>query len=96
MTIEYNELFEWDTDKEDKNIAKHGVGFKEASTVFDDPDSKWDPDPLHSEDEERFYILGVSDKTRLLLVCYCEVVNDKIRIISARGTTENEKSKYMR
>lgn len=61
--------FEWDLDKADRNLAKHGVSFAEASTTFGDPLSVTIADPLHSQGEERFVLFGMSDRGRLLAVC---------------------------
>ncbi|MFH1942593.1 MAG: BrnT family toxin [bacterium] len=86
-------LFEWNQDKARQNFIKHGVSFEEASTVFNDSLSLTIPDPLHSEDEERFILLGYSEKNRLLVVIHTDR-NDRIRIISARQATKKEKSYY--
>jgi uncharacterized DUF497 family protein len=78
--------FEWDSTKSKTNIKKHGISFEEATTVFYDDE--------HSEWEDRFLMLGLSDRLNLLLVCHCyREANNKIRIISARKVTKNE-SKY--
>ena len=60
--------FEWDTEKAGANLQKHGVSFEEAATIFFDPLSLTIPDPLHSEDERRFVITGVSQQQRHLVV----------------------------
>ncbi|MGB2929608.1 MAG: BrnT family toxin [Desulfobacterales bacterium] len=75
------------------NLQKHGITFDEASTVFSDPLSLTIHDPLHSENEERFIIIGFSHKNRILIVVHTER-DDNIRIISARKTTQNERSYY--
>lgn len=85
--------FEWDIKKAESNERKHGITFDEASTVFADPLSLTIHDPLHSEDEERFVIIGGSHKNRLLTVVHAEC-GDNIRIISARKATKNERSYY--
>lgn len=85
--------FEWDTQKAENNKRKHGIGFDEAATVFADPFSLTIGDPLHSEDEERFIIIGGSHKNRLLTVVHTER-GDNIRIISARKATRKERSYY--
>jgi uncharacterized DUF497 family protein len=85
--------FEWDDQKAKKNIKKHGVSFEEASTVFADRLSRTIPDPLHSEEEDRFVILGESKRRRLLVVSFTER-GDNIRIISARVATRRERNDY--
>ncbi|MDR0286830.1 MAG: BrnT family toxin, partial [Clostridiales bacterium] len=81
----YNDFFEWDETKNNKNILKHGVNFIEASTVFRDTQAVILDDISHSYDEDRFIIIGVSEKQRMLIVCHCYRGNDElIRIISAR------------
>ena len=90
--IEY--LFEWDENKNKINIIKHGVSFDEAQTVFDDPNGLYIPDEEHSSDEDRFKLIGYSEKYRILFVCYCYRNVDRIRLISARRATRSEKSLY--
>jgi uncharacterized protein len=85
--------FEWDEDKARKNLKKHGVSFKEASTVFADPLALTIPDPVHSEDEDRYITLGESYRRRLLVVVSTER-GDRIRIISARVATRRERKDY--
>lgn len=85
--------FEWDIKKAESNERKHGITFDEASTVFADPLSPTIHDPLHSEDEERFVIIGGSHKNRMLTVVHTER-GDNIKIISARNATKNERSYY--
>ena len=85
--------FEWDEDKASKNLNKQGVSFEEASTVLGDPLSLTIPDPLHSEDEDRFITLGESHRGRLLVVVSTDR-GDKIRIISARVATRRERKDY--
>ena len=88
--------FEWDDVKATANARKHGVTFEEARTVFFDEQAKLIDDPDHSEDEERFVILGLSSTPRLLLVCHCyRKSGNVVRIISARKAT-NKESKYYR
>ncbi len=88
--------FEWDKTKELKNVSKHGVSFEEASTVFYDDYAVQFYDKEHSVlEEERFLILGVSNQSRILMVCHCErQLGDILRIISARKATKNEKKFY--
>ena len=85
--------FEWNKDKVKANSAKHGVSFAEAKTVFDDPLFVDFYDPDHSDDEERYIIVGQSERGRLLVVSYTER-NQKIRLISAREATRMEKIAY--
>lgn len=89
--------FTWDTNKAAINLKKHGVSFEEAQTVFDDEEALRIFDPDHSEDEDRFILLGLSERLRLLIVCHCYRENDEeIRIISARKATGKESSVYTR
>ena len=87
--------FEWDENKNSSNKRKHGVSFEEARTVFYDENALLIDDPEHSEDEERFVILGFSEKARVLVVCHCYRSEETvIRIISARKATKNEMKYY--
>jgi len=86
-------LFEWDTDKARLNLKKHGLSFDEASTAFRDPLSKTIEDPLHSENEERFVLIGRSIQGRLLVIVHTER-GERIRIISARLATKRERLGY--
>jgi len=91
----YNDFFEWDDVKNDKNILKHGVNFQEASTVFRDMRAVVFDDVVHSDDEERFIIIGESEKHRILMVCHCYRSDDEIiRIISARKADKAERKIY--
>ena len=85
--------FEWDTQKAEANFRKHEVSFVEAATVFFDSLSLTVPDPLHSDEEDRFVITGLSNRQRHLVVVHSDR-NDKIRIISARLATPSERKKY--
>jgi len=85
--------FEWDPAKADRNLAKHGVSFPEAATVFADPLAVTVPDRPHSLSEERFAIFGRSDRGRILAVQYTER-DHRIRLISAREATRHERSQY--
>jgi len=85
--------FEWNRDKARTNSSKHGVSFDEAKTVFDDPLYVDFFDPDHSDDEERYIIVGQSQRGRLLIVSYTER-RYKIRLISAREATRTEKDAY--
>lgn len=86
--------FEWDENKNQINQRKHGISFQEAKTVFYDEEALVIDDPEHSEQEDRFIILGLSNQANLLVVCHCCRASDTvIRIISARKATKTE-SKY--
>jgi uncharacterized protein len=87
--------FEWDEEKAAKNLTKHGVSFSEASTVFADPLSRTIPDPLHSEEEDRFVVLGQSGLHHPLVVVHT-YRGEVIRIISARIATSRERRDYER
>lgn len=87
--------FEWDENKNAINKIKHHVTFEEAKTVFDDVEALIIDDPDHSQNEERFIILGFSALANLLVVCHCYRENDTvIRIISARKATKREVKQY--
>lgn len=87
--------FEWDENKNKINMNKHNISFEEAKTVFYDEEALVIDDPDHSENEERFIILGESNKANILVVCHCYRVSDTvIRIISARKATKTETSQY--
>lgn len=89
--------FTWDAQKSTANKRKHGVAFEEAQTVFDDCDALRIFDPDHSEDEDRFLLLGLSAVLRLLVVCHCYREDDgQIRIISARKASKKESADYTR
>ncbi len=93
-----NELiFEWDNRKEKSNVKKHGVSFDEAHTVFYDENAIQFFDPDHSDDEDRFILLGVSFKLKVLVICHCFRESDTaIRIISARKADSDEEHEYWR
>ncbi len=87
--------FQWDQNKNHENIKKHKVPFEEAKTVFFDENARLITDPEHSFNEERFIILGISNKLRLLVVVHTYKENDEvIRIISARKATKFETKYY--
>ena len=87
--------FEWDERKSRENKRKHGVSFEEAQTVFLDENALRFFDPDHSADEDRFLMLGISFRLRVLVVCHCFRVNDAvIRIISARKANRSEDADY--
>ncbi|MCH7602755.1 MAG: BrnT family toxin [Planctomycetes bacterium] len=88
---------EWDEAKSEANRRKHGIDFEEASTVFADEHALLIDDPDHSEEEDRFILLGLSAILRLLVVCHCYRTDDSIiRIISARKATKSEQADYSR
>jgi uncharacterized protein len=87
--------FEWDETKNRANQQKHGVSFEEAKTVFYDEHAREFHDPDHSGDEDRFIMLGMSFKARVLVVCHCYRAKDSvIRIISARRAVRKEQRAY--
>jgi uncharacterized protein len=88
--------FAWDQRKAQANLAKHGVSFDEAQTVFLDDHALVIADPDHSSDEEeRFVMLGMSALRRTLVVCHCfRERDDVIRLISARTATRKERASY--
>ena len=89
--------FEWNEAKSKANIRKHGVSFEEAKSVFFDEYALLIADPDHSETEDRFVLLGLSARLRLLLVCHCFEVEDKlIRVISCRKAARKEVALYRR
>ncbi len=85
--------FEWDDDKEEANLRKHGVSFAEAATALRDSLAATLRDPDHSEMEHRFLTFGVSSDDRLLVVAHTEQ-EDLLRIISARLATGPERKIY--
>ncbi len=88
--------FEWDASKASSNKNKHGISFEEARTVFYDENAVIINDPEHSDDEDRFIMLGLSVISRILVVihCYREEEEKIIRIISARKATKKESTQY--
>ena len=86
-------IFEWDPQKAKSNLERHGVSFEEAGTAFQDTLSLTIDDPLHSIDEERLILIGMSQKNRVLVVVHTER-GDNIRIISARKATKKERKSY--
>ena len=85
--------FEWDPAKAESNRKRHGIDFGEAATAFGDALSLTIPDPEHSVGEERFILIGVSYRNRLVVVAHSED-GDTIRIISARSATAAERNAY--
>lgn len=87
--------FSWDDKKARQNIRKHGISFEEASTVFFDENAIEFFDPDHSSQEDRYLMLGISGRLRILVVSYClRKEGSEIRIISARKTTKKEQKVY--
>jgi uncharacterized protein len=87
--------FEWDERKNKSNRRKHGVSFEEAQTAFADERGLLIDDPEHSDDEDRFVLLGMSSALRVLVVCHCyRAEGDVIRIISARRAERHEQADY--
>ncbi|MCP4339573.1 MAG: BrnT family toxin [Desulfobulbaceae bacterium] len=84
--------FEWNDKKAESNLAKHNISFDEAQTAFFDTSARMVFDPDHSEQEDRFILLGLSSLLRLLVVCHCchDANGGVIRIISARKANKNE------
>lgn len=89
--MSYN--FDWDPTKAARNLKDHQVAFEEASTVFGDPLAMLMADPDHSEEEERYLVLGMSLRSRLLVVSFVERP-PKTRLISAREATRHERRQY--
>ena len=89
--------FSWDARKAKQNLAKHKVSFEEASTVFFDEMARLIHDPSHSAQEDRFVLLGLSRKLRLLVVSHCYRREERIiRVISARKADKQEQEQYER
>ena len=87
--------FEWDEAKADANLRKHGITFEEAKSVFYDEYAFQFYDKESSKTEDRFLMLGMSNQAKMLIVCHCERnAGHKIRIISARKATSNERKFY--
>ena len=96
--VQYLDMdFDWDTDKAKSNISKHGISFLEAMTAFGDINAVIKDDDEHSDNEDRFILLGVSKNSNLLMVCHCYRDNDNvIRLISARKANKHEENDYRR
>ena len=88
--------FEWSLSKAQTNQSKHGVSFDEAKSIFYDEFAVQFFDNNNSLEEDRFLMLGMSDQSKLLLVCHCIREEETIRIISARKATKNESKLYPR
>jgi hypothetical protein len=85
--------FEWDSGKAEANLAKHGVAFSDAATVFGDPLAMTYHDSGHSDQEERFITFGTTATGRLVAVVHVDR-HDRMRIISARDLTRRERKQY--
>ena len=89
--------FEWDDNKNKINIKKHGISFEEARTVFFDDYAILFDDPEHSDTEDRFLLISMSDTANICIVCHCYRESDAVvRIISARKATKKEADVYVR
>lgn len=87
--------FEWDSRKNEENRQKHGISFQEAESVFRDPNARLIGDPDHSDEEDRFILLGLSHRLNILVVCHCyRRKGSVIRIISARKAAAKEEKIY--
>lgn len=90
-------LFDWNDCKNETNKKKHGISFEEAKTAFFDERAVVFDDPEHSEKEDRFLLLGMSENANLCIVCHCYRESDTvIRLISARKATKKESERYAR
>lgn len=87
--------FEWESRKASANLKKYSISFEEAKSVFYDESARLISEPDHSEDEDRFILLGVSHSLRVILVCHCyRSEGNVVRIISARKATAKESKAY--
>ena len=87
--------FSWDEKKFQQNLKKHKISFEEAKTVFGDENARLIDDPDHSEDEDRFILIGLSVVLKVLTVVHCYRDDEhNVRIISARKSTKNEEKQY--
>jgi uncharacterized protein len=88
-------VFEWDEEKNRANVKKHGVSFEDARSAFLDENARVLPDPEHSDEEDRFVLLGLGASLRILVVCHCYREQESvIRIISARKADREEQRQY--
>ena len=95
MFVISGKFFEWDIKKNLVNIEKHGVSFKMAASSFFDPNAIIIDDDVHSQDEDRFILIGKNKYNRILTVCHCyRDDNNIVRIISARKPNQFEKEIY--
>jgi uncharacterized protein len=88
--------FEWDETKNQANIRKHGIDFRDAAYVFSDPYALNIPDDEHSDDEERWVLLGKNRNEKILLLVHTFRQGDAIRLISARKATSTEQATYLK
>ncbi|MEO0350536.1 MAG: BrnT family toxin [Cyanobacteria bacterium P01_A01_bin.15] len=87
--------FVWNEQKAQSNLSKHGISFQEAQSAFYDPNARVSYDPDHSQDEDRYILLGISSSLRVLVVCHLYRHDEKtIRLISARKATKIEQKQY--
>ena len=87
--------FEWDRKKENANLKKHGISFEEARTVFYDESAIQFYDPDHSDEEDRFILLGLSLNPQVVVVCHCfRELETVVRIISARKADKDEEREF--
>lgn len=86
-------IYEWNPEKAQRNLRKHGVAFEEAATVFLDPLAMTYPDPDHSDEEDREITIGYSTRQRLVFVSHVRRGN-RMRIISARKATRRERKQH--
>ncbi|HYO78633.1 MAG TPA: BrnT family toxin [Thermoanaerobaculia bacterium] len=86
--------FEWDLNKARENVRKHGISFEEAASVFADDDAMIEDDIEHSDEEDRFIIVGMSAHERVLLAVYTIRDKQSVRIINSRHPTRHEKRAY--
>jgi uncharacterized DUF497 family protein len=87
--------FEWDPAKARTNAAKHGVTFDEAASAFRNPSGQFMPDTDHSsKEEDRWVVLGHSERLRLLVVVHVQIESTVVRLISARRATQSETARY--
>ena len=90
-----NMTFSWDERKARDNLRKHAVPFEEAVTAFSDENARLMYDPEHSQNEDRFVLLGISSKLRILIICHVYHQSEReIRIISARKADRDERKQY--
>ena len=87
-------IYEWDPRKADANLRKHDVSFEEAATVFADPFALSFDDPDHSDAQNRFITIGMSDRNRIIFLAHADGAEDRIRVISARKATKTEAHDY--
>lgn len=89
--------FAWDPRKANENSRRHGVTFGEAQTVFLDENALLIGDPDHSDDEDRFVMIGLSARLRVLVVCHCyRTAESEVRLITARKGDREERREYER